>query len=504
MKNCFRKMSIALLLALTMLFSIGCDTEITPKDTEPYVSESISIVNASKLTLHVGETFKLLTNLSEDRLNDVEWTSSNCNVTVTDLGFVIAREIGKVTVTARIGNSSDKVLIEVIDAENSSESFEITENITTSGFETSELTENTTASSSETFELTESITTSSSDNSEFTENITASNSETGTVESSLETETENKEKTETETTTNVETEQANPDVDIASKDEFYGNSIPAASYDEALSRSERGELSGALTVPNQAPVISDYRPQINGLFVRNSVSYFIDQNTYVVVNAYGQEVFRVYRGGGYITLEEVAAYVYAFGDVPANYSANKKASPSSSIWREYLRVNHSYFSGSVSKYPYEPELPNISGCGGELKYYELDIGTTGTDCDPEYKSALYNNGSSITRGAARIVYARFDKNGNNIIDPNERYVFYTYNHYNDFQEYLNYYGGWGEMFGNITGGGTISSKTDCNPTNYVQTVKAALTDSRDATVKSNSYIFIAVILPRDLYYTRKM
>ena len=49
------------------------------------------------------------------------------------------------------------------------------------------------------------------------------------------------------------------------------------------------------------------------------------------------------------------------------------------------------------------------------------------------------------------------------------YVFYTHNHYNDFREYLNYYGGWGEMFGNVTGGGTYSSKTDYNPTPYVET-----------------------------------
>ena len=61
----------------------------------------------------------------------------------------------------------------------------------------------------------------------------------------------------------------------------------------------------------------------------------------------------------------------------------------------------------------------------------------------------------------------FDRNGNAIIEPDEKYVFYTYNHYNDFQEYLNYYGGWGEMFGNITGGGAISSKYNYNPTPYV-------------------------------------
>ncbi|MBR4835468.1 MAG: hypothetical protein IKU99_00515, partial [Clostridia bacterium] len=46
---------------------------------------------------------------------------------------------------------------------------------------------------------------------------------------------------------------------------------------------------------------------------------------------------------------------------------------------------------------------------------------------------------------------------------------------NDFQEYLNYLGGWGEMFGNVTGGGTLSSKSNYNPTPYVETVRGGIT-----------------------------
>lgn len=157
-------------------------------------------------------------------------------------------------------------------------------------------------------------------------------------------------------------------------------------------------------------------------------------------------------------------------------------------------MNHSSFSGNTSKYPYEPELPNISGCGGELYYYEIDIGTTGTDCDPAYISKIYNNGQTITRGAARIVYTRYDKNKNNIIEPNEKYVFYTYNHYNDFAEYLNYYGGWGEMFGNITGGGTLSSKTNYSPTAYVPIFMGSL--NAKATVSAR--IPVAWIKRREL------
>ena len=51
----------------------------------------------------------------------------------------------------------------------------------------------------------------------------------------------------------------------------------------------------------------------------------------------------------------------------------------------------------------------------------------------------------------------------------------NYNHYNDFQEYLNYQGGWGEMFGNITGGGPISDYDPNNPpTDYVPSIRQSL------------------------------
>ena len=84
---------------------------------------------------------------------------------------------------------------------------------------------------------------------------------------------------------------------------------------------------------------------------------------------------------------------------------------------------------------------------------------------------------TISRGgAARIVYSSYYADTRMPVDPEDRYVFYTYNHYNDFQEYLNYENGWGTMFGNITGGGVISSKnpSECNPTPYVPTIRTYL------------------------------
>ena len=257
------------------------------------------------------------------------------------------------------------------------------------------------------------------------------------------------------------------------KDNFYKNYSPATSYSDAYYRTLHGFLSGEITVPDAAPKISAYQPKIGGSYVKNSVMVYLDGgNTYVVYDAYGYEAFRVYRGAAYITLEEVAAHMYAFGVLPANHSASKNTKPQSSAWGKHLRVNHTKFTGNTSQYPYEPELPDISGCGGALTYYEMDIGTTGTDTGNGYAVALYNDGSTIVRGAARIVYTRQDKNRNGVIEPalGELYLFYTYNHYNDFQEYLNYAGGWGEMFGNVTGGGKISDKNNCNPTPYVPVV----------------------------------
>ena len=265
------------------------------------------------------------------------------------------------------------------------------------------------------------------------------------------------------------------------KEAFYEEYTTACCLTNALYRSKHGLLSGSLEMPGQYAEEAAYRPMEGDELVHNTAAHYEDDgNTYIVYDGYGQEVMRLYKGGGYITLEEVAAYMYAFGgasgSLPANYNSKKSAKPSSSIWGEYLRVNHSNFSGDTSRYPYEPELPDISGCGGKLYYYEIDIGTTGTTT-PGYSPSPYNTGTKITRGAARIVYARQDKDGNGIFEAEkgEIYVFYTHNHYNDFREYLNYYGGWGEMFGNVTGGGVYSSKTDCNPTPYVPTVYKDLT-----------------------------
>lgn len=266
----------------------------------------------------------------------------------------------------------------------------------------------------------------------------------------------------------------NPYLDI-DKNEFYNNYKRATSLLDSQYRSECYLMSGDITPQDQEPEIASNQPKQGNMLIHNTTRDFSNNgNVYTVYNVNGEKEFDIYYGAAYTSLEEVAAYIYAWGEVPVNYDPDKDAEPYNSNWGEYLRVNNTYFSGDTEKYPYEPELPNISGIdNGNVMYYEIDIGTTGTDCDPKYAPEIYNDGERIVRGAARIVYTYSYINGDPVSDE-DRYVFYTYNHYNDFQEYLNYYNGWGEMFGNITGGGTISSKVDYNPTPYVQTYRKDL------------------------------
>ena len=132
-----------------------------------------------------------------------------------------------------------------------------------------------------------------------------------------------------------------------SKDDFYADYTPACCNQDAQHRSRHGFLSGILEVPGQYVKQADNCPMSDGKYIRNTAAVYLDNgNTYVIMDAKGKEVLRIHKAGGYITLEEVAAYMYAFGGdgtIPANYTSKKKSKPSSSPWGEYLRVNHSYF-----------------------------------------------------------------------------------------------------------------------------------------------------------------
>ncbi len=246
-------------------------------------------------------------------------------------------------------------------------------------------------------------------------------------------------------------------------DDFYASYTPATSYKDAYYRTQHGFMSGSI-----AETQDGYYPHANNKYTENDKYVKISDGKYTYRDDGGYESFvingtdtKIYYGGGYILLEEVAAYIQAFGEVPPNNNYDKGSSGKQeaiATWGRYGRVNVGYFSGDTSKYKYEPLLPELS----TKSYIETDIGSLGGfDCNGTV-SPYYDNGR-INRGVCRIVYTSTYKNGTPIKDIKERHVFYTYNHYNDFQEYLNYDCGWGTRFGNESAGNNYNYYNPSNP-----------------------------------------
>ncbi len=225
-----------------------------------------------------------------------------------------------------------------------------------------------------------------------------------------------------------------------SEETFYANYVPATSYQDALYRSEHYFRSGDLTPLLSSPQHASYQPKLGDTFIRNSeYSYSSDGNSYTVYDGEGKPVKTIYKGGAYITIEDVCAYVMAFGNIPANYVAKKSGvNVKTSPWGKYLRLNFSHFYNTASgSYANEPKLPTKSGTGheGEYQYRERDIGGKG-----------YNDGQKITRDTLRLVFSYKYGDDKVIKDSSDRYVFFTGDHYRSYEEYLNYYGGFGEKF----------------------------------------------------------
>lgn len=238
---------------------------------------------------------------------------------------------------------------------------------------------------------------------------------------------------------------------------FYSNYTEATSYEDALLRTEYGFISGSIDFSNG---LKDSNTIFSGDDFIKFGNYTYGINEFKEIISYEMNLpdgsqKTIYKGAGYVTLEEVAAYILAFGEVPANsnYNKNKNGqSQSISKWWKYGRVNVGNYSNDVSRYPNEPELPTKDSNGKAYKYTETDIGLDD-----------YNSGTRINRGAYRICFTSSYSDGTPIEDVRERYVFFTENHYYDFEEYLNYYGGWGDKFGYYTG-------NQVSPTPYIKAV----------------------------------
>ena len=261
---------------------------------------------------------------------------------------------------------------------------------------------------------------------------------------------------------------------------FYNNYERATTYEDAYFRTQHYLMSGDITeqghLPTEGKLVQD-----NKAIRFTDATYVLDTSgNYLayIPNVLNVSDYIIFYGAAYTSLNDVAAYLLAFGSTPANQIANKyNTSDAIDLWGKYGRVNDSQFSGDITKYPYEPLLPNIMG-SDSIRYNEMDFGTKGgyinsNSVGTYYDQKIYNNGSKIDRGAARFVYV----SDYNVKSINERYVFYTYNHYNDFQEYLNYHDGWGYRFGSMTAGNEYCGgvkdygKLNCvPPTDYPQVI----------------------------------
>ena len=248
---------------------------------------------------------------------------------------------------------------------------------------------------------------------------------------------------------------------------FYSNYSIAATYEEAYFRTQHKFMSG--DIADQDYLAPTGKVMTNGSAVRCTTSIYIldPQGNYIgyIPNNIDGENRVIWYGGAYISFNDVAAYLYAFGEVPANSNYDKGTSgrkQAIAAWGKYGRVNIGEFYANTSKYPFQPEMKRENS----QKYTETDFGTQGgyrnvnTITGTSYSQSVYNNGSSISRGAARFCFV------NNKKSVDLRYVFYTYNHYNDFQEYLNYDGGFGVRFGNQSAGNEYcSDASDYNASN---------------------------------------
>lgn len=264
----------------------------------------------------------------------------------------------------------------------------------------------------------------------------------------------------------------------------------ASSYEESKSLTSEKKSSGLNQ--DRTSYISrnntEGQKDDKGVYYRLSDSLYGDNGASFRINMIdGSEGPAIYKGAVYTDMDDVAAYLYAFGELPVNmdYDSGDKRK-SISDWGTLGRVNNTAYSNdnSIEKFKFEPEAWTHSIYFDKREsttdywyyYVETDYGPASFN-EESYVSGpgTYNNGKSINRGVSRFIYtAAFTNNEHSdskvkkIENVLERHVFYTYNHYNDFQEYLNYYGGWNKMYGNMTAGNEYREINSSNPPSEVE------------------------------------
>lgn len=276
------------------------------------------------------------------------------------------------------------------------------------------------------------------------------------------------------------------------KEEFYNDYTIAKSPIDAKYRSEAGLLSGSNFDSDYLPH-SSINMEESTLKISNSrsntLNYLINEDTnekeaYIFYSLDGSFNY-IYKSGAYWTINDTAAYLLAFGNCPINQDYDKyeaQMSLSTDTWYRYGRVNRGFYDGPVKdKYAYESWFVGMED--KDIYYTETDFGNATyynkTEYDSQYAAMPYIKKDETTneydiytatpgdRGVLRFCFTSEFENLNpanhnkshatpktkeNFENSYYKRVYYTFNHYNDWHEFLNYKDGWSDVFGNMTRG----------------------------------------------------
>ena len=246
----------------------------------------------------------------------------------------------------------------------------------------------------------------------------------------------------TDTNTNTSSEPDNPNID-------YDLDIPFIEPEQGDSPNTLYEVYGtsSSTTTGTAPTTTYTTSRMTYVNRASEPS-----NYACVYNSNGNIVRYLKKGVYYTSLDDIASYILAFKELPANYLVGRNASKRiayEEYGEEYSRIAPGFYgldySGSSfdgkDNYPYQTLPKSTDG-----NYFELDIGYTWTD--EEGNVINYAGSTSYNRGPLRlIVYfegvraSGEDLNISHYNDGNP-VIFFTPDHYQTCYEYSNFYRGW--------------------------------------------------------------
>lgn len=243
----------------------------------------------------------------------------------------------------------------------------------------------------------------------------------------------------------------------------------ATSYEDAQYRTKHHLISGDYNASDYKVAINNENTNSTATVYRNNVTDYTyrPDKSYESYKLYSLDgtYETIYYGGAYSSINEVAAYLFAFGETPANIMSSNSDYTNAAERYRYGRVNDNEYSGpQAKKYVYEPALyGQIRGKTNKLNYNETDFGDwvyyNDTVYDTKYDPTVYvTENKEYARGVMRFCYITKSDNASTFDDLNNRRVYFTYNHYNDFVEFLNYKDGFGKVFGNMTEGREYNGK----------------------------------------------